>query len=146
VCVHSAEGAEPEQADHVDTVVNRCGVRAQLAAADAVHVARRVPAASDRLVGRPVQGFRDRSHDGHVDHVHKPAAVRLAQHQLPAGHFRYMPADVVLLRRPETAAQAQAVPVRGHRLPRPQRPAAGLGVRGGRRMRRRRWWRRRGRR
>lgn len=33
-----------------------------------------------------------------------------------------MPADVVL-RRPEAAAQAQAVPVGGHRLPGAQRPA-----------------------
>jgi len=98
VRVRSAEGAEPEQADHVDTVVDRRGICAQLAAADAVHIARRVPAAPDRLFGLPVQGFRDRAHDGHVDHLYQPATVRLAQHQLPAGHIRYMPADVVLLR------------------------------------------------
>jgi len=47
VRVRSAKGAEPKQADHVDTVVDRSGICAQLAAADVVHVARRVPAASD---------------------------------------------------------------------------------------------------
>lgn len=127
--VRSAEGAEPEQADNVDTVVDRGGVRAQLVAADRVHVARRVPAAPDQVHGHAVQGVRDRAHHGHVDHVHEPAAVRLAEHQLPAGHIGHMPADVVL-RRPEAAAPAPPVPVRGHRLPRPERPAAGAGVRG----------------
>jgi len=96
--VRSEERAEPEQADNVDTVVDRCGVRAQLAAADVVHAARRVQAATDRLHGRPVQGVRCRPHVGHVDHVHQPAAVRLAEHQFPAGHIRHMPANVVLLR------------------------------------------------
>lgn len=123
VCVDSSERAEPEQADHVDPVVDRRRVRAQLAAADRVHAARRVPTASDPVDGRVVQGVRVRAHDGHVDHVHQPAAVRLAQHQLPARHIRHMPADVVLLRRPEAAAAAQTLPVRGHGLPRPRRPA-----------------------
>lgn len=142
MCVRSAEGAEPKQADHVDTVVDRSGVRAKLAAADAVHATRRVPAAPDRLDGHAVQGVRGRPHDGHVDDVHQPAAIRLAEHQLPAGHIRHMPTNVVL-RRSKTATQAETAPVRGHRLPRPQRPAAGARVRGTRRIWRRRWlWRR----
>jgi len=107
----------------VDTDVDRRSVRAQLAAVDGVHVARRVPAAADQVHGRAVQGVRVLAHDGHVDHVHQPAAVRLAEHQLPAGQIGHMPADVVL-RRPEAAAQAQAVPVGGHGLPRAQRQAA----------------------
>lgn len=110
---HSAQGAEPEQADHVDTVVDRGGVRSQLAAANRVHAAGGVPAAPDPVHGHAVQGVRVRAHDGHVDHVHQPAAVRLAEHQLPARHIGHMPADVVL-RRPEATAAAQAVPVRGH--------------------------------
>jgi hypothetical protein len=53
--------------------------------------------------------------DGHVHHVHDPAAVRLAEHQLPAGHIRYMPVDVVL-RQPEAATQATVVPIRGYHV------------------------------
>jgi len=122
-CVHSAERAEQEQADDVDTDVDRRSVCAQLVAVDGVHVARRVPAAADQVNGRAIQGVRVLAHDGHVDHVHQPAAVRLAEHQLPAGHIGHMPADVVL-RRPEAAAQTQAVPVGGHGLSRAQRQAA----------------------
>jgi len=97
VLVRSAERVEPEQTDHVDTVIDRGGVCDQLATADSVHAARRVQAAFDRLHRRTVQGVRGRPHDGHVDHVHQSTAVRLAQHQLPAGHIRYMSTDVVLL-------------------------------------------------
>lgn len=118
----SAQRIEPKSADDVDTVFDRRGVRAQLVAAHRVHVARRVPAAHDQVVRHVVQGVRVRPHDRHVDHVHQSAAVRLAKHQLPAGHIRHMPADVVL-RRPETAAAAQTAPVCGHGLPRAQRPA-----------------------
>jgi len=61
--------------------------------------------------------------------VYQPAAVRLAEHELPTGHIGHMPADVVL-RRPETAAQAQTLPVGGHGLPRSKRQAARARVRG----------------
>lgn len=128
-CVRSAEGIEPEQADHVDTVFDRRGVCAQLVTVDAVHIACRVPAASDRVDGHAVQGVRVRPHDGHVHHVHQSAALRLAEHQFPAGHLRHMPADVVL-RRSEAAAEAQAVPVGGDGLSRAQRPPARARVRG----------------
>lgn len=97
----------------MDTVFDRGGVRPQLVAADRFHLGRGVPAAPDPVDGHPVQGVRDRAHDGHVDHVHQPAAVRLAEHQLPARYIRYLPADVVL-RRPEAATQTQAAPVSGH--------------------------------
>lgn len=113
----------------MDTVINRRGVRAQLVAADRVHVARRVPAAPDPVDRHAIQGVRVRPYDRDVDDLHQPVAVRLAQHQLPARHLGHMPADVVL-RRPETAAQTQAVPVRGHGLPRPERPADRARVRG----------------
>lgn len=127
--VRSAEGIEPEQTNHVDTVVDCSSVCAQLVTVDAVHVARRVPATPDQVDGPVVQGVRVRPHDGHVNDMHQSAALWLAEHQLPAGHLGYMPADVVL-RRPEAAAEAQAVPVGGDGLPWSQRPAARAWVRG----------------
>lgn len=125
----STQGIEQEQANNVDTFVNRRSVRAQLVATDRVHVARRIPAAPDQVDRHAIQGVRVRPYDRHVDDVHQPAAVRLAQHQLPAGHLGHMPADVVL-RRPETAAQTQAVPVCGDGLSRTERPTNRARVRG----------------
>lgn len=113
----------------MDTVIDCGGVRTQLVAADAVHVARRVPATSDQINGCTVQGVRIRPHDGHVNDVHQSTALRLAEHQLPAGHLGNMPADVVLWR-PETATETQAVPIGGDGLPRSQRPTAWAWIRG----------------
>jgi len=49
VHVRSAERTEPEQANHVDTVIDRSGICDQLATTNSIHAARRIPAAPDRF-------------------------------------------------------------------------------------------------
>lgn len=83
--VRSAKRMEAQQTDHDNTVVHSCGVRNQLAADDHVHGAHGVEPDAAHLAAHTLPGLRRVPHPRHVVRLHQPAALRLAQHQLPPG-------------------------------------------------------------